>query len=103
MSVAILDEADVRRIVREEQTRPEYVTQRSVEAVVGLARREFTRLARAGEIPTHKERRLIIARTADVIAWIEMRLRVASAPAANLNADPETIALARVGARRVSQ
>ena len=47
-----------------------------------------------------KERRLIVARTADVSAWLELRMRTAHGAASN-DADAESIALSRVGARRV--
>ena len=78
-----------------------YVNQRTVEAIVGLPRRDYLREAAAGSFPTTKVRRLVTARTEDVIAFFEGRMRTARALPAN-DATPETKALARVGARRVA-
>ena len=101
MSVRVLDEDDVRRIVREERVRPDFVSQRSVESVVGLPRRDYLRLARDGAWPSTRERRLVVSRSADVAAYVETRLRLRERSAAN-DHDPEALALARVGARRVA-
>jgi hypothetical protein len=49
-----------------------------------------------------REHRLVVARTADVLAHFEQRIRLREVPASN-DADPEAIALARVAARRVSR
>jgi hypothetical protein len=100
MALQVLDEADVRRIAREEASRPALVHQRSVETVCGVPRRDYLSAAHRGHFPSTKERRLIIARTADVLAYFELRLRTTGAPVAN-DADPEAVAFARVGARRV--
>jgi hypothetical protein len=98
----ILDEDDVRRIAREERARPELVHQRTVESVVGLPPRDFLSAAHAGRFPFTKERRLILARTVDVLAYFEERLqRRPPAVAVANDASAEDRALARVGARRV--
>lgn len=70
---AILNEAALRELVAAEVrklvARPEYVSQRTVAAVVGaITPRDFLRLARKGSFPSRKEQRLVIARTADVVA-----------------------------------
>jgi hypothetical protein len=92
----------VREEVREQAARPAFVTQRSVEQVIGLPRREYLRLAREGAWLSTHERRLVFSRTADVAAYFELKFSTSKAPAAN-DADAETIAFARVGARRVSR
>lgn len=94
-----LDER-IRRIAREEAMRPAFVHQRNVEAVIGLPRRDFLRLARAAAFPATKERRVVLARTADVLAYVEERIP-RRPPARVLPTDDEATALARVGARRV--
>lgn len=100
----LLDEtalaALVREIVRAEIARPEYVSQRTVEAVVGLPRRDYLRLARAGEFSTMRERRLVVARTSDVIAYLERRLTIAAAKPANTE---QSSRMAAAGWRRVSR
>lgn len=96
----ILDEQDVRRIAQEEAQRPMFINQRTVETVIGLPRRDYLRAAHTGHFAYAKERRLIIARTADVLAWLERRLVHRDVKPAN-DASAETIALSRVGARRV--
>ena len=81
-----------------ELRRPELVSQRTVAAVVGLPAADFLRLSRAGAWPSTKERRLVVARTADVLAIFTLRL--AQRAAVNDAADPLDAALARVGGRR---
>lgn len=98
--IQMVDEQDVRRICREELQRPVVVSQRSIEAVVGLPRRDYLRLARSGAWPTTRERRLVLSRTADVLAWLEHRLSHRDIKPAN-DASAESLALSRVGARRV--
>jgi hypothetical protein len=100
MAIRILDEGDVRRIVHDE-ARPLFVHQRSAERVLGLPGRDFLRGAHAGHFAWTKERRLIIAKTSDVVAWLERRLAYRDTKPAN-DEDVETIAFARVGARRVA-
>jgi hypothetical protein len=95
-------EARMREIALEVKTPPAFVHQRNVEAVVGVPRRQFLQDAKARQFPTTKQRRLVFARTADVVAFYELRLRVQASPVAN-DADAEAIALARVGARRVAR
>ncbi len=101
MATQVLDEQDVRRIAREEAARPVLVTQRSVEGVCGLPRRDYLRLARAGAWPTTRERRLVVARTVDVLAYVEERLVLRDAKPQN-DSDPEAVAFSKVGARRVA-
>lgn len=102
MTVAVLDEADVRRIAREENARPAFVHQRNCAGVVGVPPRQFLRDARAKAFPSTKERRLVMARTADVLAHYELRLSLKASPAQN-DHDAEAIAFSRVGARRVAR
>jgi hypothetical protein len=90
----------VRRIAREEARRPEYVSQRSVKAVIGIEPRAYLRAAAAKRWPSTNEQRLVVSRTDDVLRYFEVRLRAAAASPAN-DANPEAIAFARVGARRV--
>lgn len=72
-------EAAIRRIVREEiaealkaATRPETVSQRTVERWTSLPGRDYLAAARAGAFPVSKVKRLVMARTADVSSWIEI-------------------------------
>jgi hypothetical protein len=76
---------------------PAFVTQLTVAPVVGISPRDFMRLAREGKFPSTKEHRRIVARTADVLAYIEERLAARATPVAD-----ESVALARAGLRRVS-
>jgi hypothetical protein len=89
---------EVRACLAEDRARPELVHQRNVEAVVGLPARDYLRLARAGAFACVKDRRLVIARTDDVLAVFERRMAV---PGPNDTADAEARALSRVGGRRV--
>jgi hypothetical protein len=100
MSIEELIDERVRAIVRTELAPPVFCNQRNVETVAGLPRREFLRLARARAFPTTRERRLVIARTVDVLAYVERQIALREALPQN-DADPEALALARVGARRV--
>jgi hypothetical protein len=77
------------------------VHQRNVEAVIGLPRRDYLDAAHSRKFPSTKERRLIVARTVDVLAYFEQRIALRERAAAN-DADPEAIAFAKVGARRVA-
>lgn len=92
----------IRRIAREEARPPEFVTQCNVESVVGIKRRTYLRASEAGRWPSTREQRQVIARTADVLAYFELRLRAATASPAN-DADREAVEFARVGARRVAR
>ena len=85
----------------DELQRPELVHQRNVEAVVGLPRRDYLRLARDGAFPSTRERRLVIARAVDVVAVFARRL-VRVTHRASANDGSEASSLARVGARRVA-
>ena len=92
----------VRAIVREEIAPPAFVNQRTVEAVVGLPHRDFLRLARSKAFPSTRERRLVVARTSDVVAYVERQIAMREARPGN-DHDLEAVALARVGARRVAK
>jgi len=96
-------EAIARRVAREEAARPLYVHQRTVEAVVGLPRRDYIAAAHAGRFPFVKERRMLVARTSDVVGYFETRLASAAPPDGESGGTPEGRALARVGARRVKR
>ena len=87
----------VRRVAREE-ARPLFVSQRTCERVLGIAPRDFLHHAREHAFVSTKERRLVIAKTDDVAAWLDARLARAKQPS---NVTPIDTALARVGARRV--
>lgn len=102
---ALLEQAVERALQArvDELQRPQLVHQRTVEAVVGLPRRDFLRLARAGAFPSTHERRLVIARAADVIAAFERRMpRIECRVADETAKTGESAALARVGARRIA-
>ena len=102
MPIQISIEDEVKRIARAEAQRPALVSQRTVEAVVGLPRRDYLRLAHLGAFPFVRERRLVVAKTVDVLAWFEQRIAHRDNKPAN-DADGESITLARVGARRVAR
>jgi DNA polymerase III alpha subunit len=101
---ALLAEAAARAVEARiaELQRPLVVTQRTVEGVVGLPRRDFLRLARAGAFASTRERRLVLARTADVIAYVERHLAQHVHHDAPANDATEASVLARVGARRIA-
>lgn len=92
-----LDER-IRQVLREElqRPRPALVTQRTVTEIVGIPRWRYMRAAREKRFPAYVERRLVIARTKDVIAYYEGRIEASTATKAD-----EASTLARVGARRV--
>ena len=69
--------------------------------MIGIPRLDFLREAKKRRFASTKERRLIIARTDDVITWLEQRLSQVTPTPPVSPSDPETISLARVGARRV--
>ena len=96
-------EAFVRRLAREEAARPVFVTQKNVETVVGLPRRDFLEAALAKRFPSAKEGRRRVARTVDVLAYYERQIALREARPQNDDADAEGRAFARVGARRVSR
>lgn len=99
IDLAALD-ARIAAIVEKCTQRPEYVSQRTVLAVVGIEPRDYLHHARNGAFPSAKVRRVVLARTTDVIAWLDGRVRRARVkPAKALS--PRDAALARVGARRV--
>lgn len=89
-------EARIREIARAEAARPALCSQRTAPNVVGIDGREFLRLARAGAFPSTKERRTIVARTSDVLAYFESRLATQAGPTS-----PE-FGHSRSGLRRVS-
>lgn len=76
--------------------RPIWVSQRNVEAVVGLPRRTFLRLARDGDLASRRVYRLVLARVVDVDAWIAKQ-----GPKPDTHDADEAKALARAGLRRV--
>ena len=92
----------VKEIVRAELARPVFCSQRSVEAVVGVPRRQFLRDARAQKFASTKEGRLIVSRTADVIRFYENQIALREAKPQN-DHDPEALAFSRVGARRIAR
>jgi hypothetical protein len=95
-------EKRMQEIAEAASARPAFVHQRTVEQHIGLPHRDYLRLARAGAFPSTKERRLVLARYEDVVAYVELRLRASAAPPAN-DGDAEAIAFAKVGARRVGR
>jgi hypothetical protein len=101
--ISIPTTEDVERMVLEAlaKLRPQLVHQRSVEHVVGIPRRQYLADAAARHFPTTKQRRLIVARTADVVGFYEQRIELRDVKPVN-DSDPEAIALARVGARRIA-
>jgi hypothetical protein len=101
MATLIVDEADVRRIAREESARPALTTSRNCEAVIGIPPWRFCRDAKAKHFPSYVDHRMVVARTVDALAYYESRIQLAAAPPAN-DHDPEAVAFARVGARRVA-
>jgi hypothetical protein len=75
-----------------ELARPLLCHQRNCEAIAGVPSREFLRLARDGAFPTAKEKRLVVAKTADVLAYFEMRMRAPSqAPAPNASSRSRSV------------
>lgn len=76
---ALVNEDALRELVAAEvhavTARPALVHQRNVEHVVGLPGREFLRLARDGAFASTKEKRLVLAKTEDVLAFFESRMR----------------------------
>jgi len=92
---AALDER-IRQGVAEELRRPECVTQRSVESIVGIPGPTYVRLARARAFPSKKVARFIAAKTSDVLACVAPR------PGPRQTSGSEARLLARVGARRVA-
>jgi hypothetical protein len=102
LTAAVLAEV-ARRVA--ELRRPELVTQRTVEAVLGMPAVDFLEDARAGAFPSWKIRRLVFAKTIDVVAYVTAhpaKPRRAANVASNNN-DAEARAFARVGARRVAR
>jgi hypothetical protein len=100
IDLAALD-ARIKAVIRAELARPVYVSQRSVESVVGLSRRDYLRLSRCRAWPSTRERRLVVARTVDVLAYVERSIAIRASSADNDS--PEDVVLARVGARRISR
>lgn len=91
-----VDAAVHRRVA--EVKRPEFVQQRTVQDVTGMPAVDYLEHGRDGEFPTFKVRRLVFAKTSDVVAFIEShRTRSATSDGGNTEAK----LLARVGARRV--
>ena len=80
---------------------PEYITQHNVESEIGLIPRRYLRLARRGAFPSWKVDRDVVARRADVAAYIEDGIQLAERRPVN-DTDPEELALGKVGARRIA-
>lgn len=82
--------------------RPLYVTQRTSLAIVGLPPRDFLRLALEGRFPSTKEKRLVLARTEDVVRYVDAHRREVR-PANDYGEEQDDLdaSLAKVGARRV--
>ncbi len=102
MVAQILEEEDVRRIVRDEAAPPTFVHQRIVERITGIPGKQYMRDARNKAFASTKERRLVLARTLDVIAYYEQRIALREHRPSN-DHDAEAIAFERVGARRVAR
>jgi hypothetical protein len=81
-----------------ELRRPVFVNQRTIENVVGMAAVDFLEHARLGAFPSWKERRVVYARTADVVAFIEAHPVVPKTETET----GEAAVLAMVGARRLA-
>jgi hypothetical protein len=97
-------EASVARKIAELQ-RPEFVTQRTVLAVVGMTKRHYLDHVRAGDWPSWADGQLRYSSTADVVAWLHahpVTVRSLASVASN-DTDAEARAFARVGARRVAK
>ncbi len=94
-------EERMREIVRQEAARPEFVHQRTVEAIVGIPRRQYLADARAKCFGSMKEGRLVVARTANVIAYYSARIQIAESQTPANAQDAEARDWGRVGARRV--
>lgn len=78
---------------------PICVSQRTSLVVLSVPPRDFLAAARAGEFASSKVGRLVIARTEDVLAWIDLH-RVTPRTPVDEGAELDA-ALAAVGARRV--
>jgi hypothetical protein len=106
--VGIINEAELEALMRKvahEEARPILVNQRTVLAVVGLPAGAFLTAARAGAFQSSKLRRLVFAKTADVVAYVEahpVTPRIKQVAVASGD-DEEARLLARVGARRVAR
>ena len=83
-----------------ELQKPTHVTQRAVLAVVGVPATTYLEAARAGAFASYKVQRLVYAKTADVIAWVEShKVHVGTEDkAAAATSEPR---LTRAGWRRV--
>jgi len=93
-------EKRIREIMRGLLPRPELVHQRSVEAVVGVPRRQYLADARARCFGSMKEGRLVIARTECVVAYYQTRIRLAESQTPANAQDAEARDWSKVGARR---
>jgi hypothetical protein len=61
----------IRRVATQVTAHPTHVSQRTCTAVCGVPKEDFLEAARRGDFPSCKVRRLVLAKTADVVAWIE--------------------------------
>jgi hypothetical protein len=67
----LVDAVAERVAARLPAARPEFITQRTVAAIVGMPPRDFLRHSRERDWPSYVDRRLRYARTADVLAYLE--------------------------------
>jgi hypothetical protein len=90
-------EVGTERVAKTVTAPPVLLSQRTSERWTSLPGRDFLAAARAVAFPSFKLRRLVMAKTSDVVSWIESHRvqRVAN------DADEWGTALARAGARRV--
>jgi hypothetical protein len=94
--------ADVRAIARDEAGLPSHVSQRTVERWTSLPSRDYLAAAREAAFPSSKIKRLVVAKTVDVVAWIESKHRPLASSSIESDEDAALDeALASVGARRV--
>lgn len=98
-SVRVGLELGATRLFKRLATPPIAVSQRTVFAVFGVPPRDYLAGARKGEFPSSKVGRLVIARTEDVLAWIDLH-RVTPRTPVDESAELDA-ALAIVGGRRV--
>lgn len=95
---AELDER-IRKVATEIAARPTHVSQRTVGTVCSLPSRDFLAAARAAAFPSSKVGRLVLARTEDVVTWVDSLRRRAP----STEQDEEDACLAAAGARRVNR
>ena len=90
--------AEVAEIARDVAGLPALLSQRTCERWASVPAADFLDAARDGAFPSSKVKRIVYAKTADVVAWIEGHRRTAPA---NDAGDEMAECLAAAGARRV--